>query len=78
MKYLFAFIVALSVFLSGCASLTVTSPDGYNATYSRYIFGQDIGGLEMTKSENGTVHIVLESQKSDAAIISDIIKVMAK
>lgn len=77
MKYLFAFIISLFVFLNGCATLTVTSPEGYNATYSRYIFGQDIGGLEMYKDGNGTVRIVLQSQKSDVTVISDIVKTLA-
>ena len=74
MKYL----IILMFFIGGCASLSIESPDGWKASYDRFLFDQKIDGLKLTKTQNGTVEASLDSQKSDSAILAQTIQTLIK
>jgi hypothetical protein len=60
-------ITTLLFFASGCATISMTSPDGYRASYTR-IGDQQLQGLVMRRDEMGW-HVTLEKQSSDAKIL---------
>lgn len=53
--------------LAGCSTISISTPDGYHASYTR-IGSQDISGLTYSRDGNSTL-IGLDKQKTDSHII---------
>ena len=63
-------LLLLLILCSGCATISVTTPDGYSASYTR-IGDQQIQGLSVSRSGDGW-HVTLEKQSSDTKILEAI------
>lgn len=57
--------------LTGCATISMTTPDGYQASYTRW-GDQQIQGFRMERDSLGVWRVVLEKQASDARILDAI------
>ena len=53
--------------LAGCSTISISTPEGYRASYTR-IGSQDISGLTYSRDGNSTL-IGLDKQKTDSRII---------
>jgi hypothetical protein len=60
-------IVLLCIALAGCSTISIATPEGYHASYTR-IGSQDISGLTYSRDGNSTL-IGLDKQKTDSRII---------
>ena len=72
-----AFVVVATVLIgagylmSGCATISMTTPDGYSAQYTRW-GDQSVQGLRFERDNLGLVRVVLEKQASEAKILDAI------
>ena len=72
-----AFVVVATVLIgagylmSGCATISMTTPDGYSAHYTRW-GDQSVQGLRFERDNLGLVRVVLEKQASEAKILDAI------
>ena len=57
----------LALTMAGCSTISISTPDGYQASYTR-IGSQDISGLTYSRDGNSTL-IGLDKQKTDSRII---------
>ena len=75
--YDLAFVVVAFVLLgagylmSGCATISMTTPDGYTAHYTRW-GDQNVQGLRFERDNLGVIRVVLEKQASEAKILDAI------
>lgn len=70
-------ILAFLLFcLTGCATMSLTTPDGYSASYTRF-GNQNIQGFRFERDELGLLRVVLEKQNSDDKIL-EILGALAK
>lgn len=60
-------ILFLALALAGCSTISISTPEGYRASYTR-IGSQDISGLTYSRDGNSTL-IGLDKQKTDSRII---------
>ena len=60
-------ILFLAMALAGCSTISISTPEGYQASYTR-IGSQDISGLTYSRDGNSTL-IGLDKQKTDSRII---------
>ena len=60
-------IVLLCIAIAGCSTISISTPEGYRASYTR-IGSQDISGLTYSRDGNSTL-IGLDKQKTDSRII---------
>ena len=60
-------ILFLALALAGCSTISISTPEGYSASYTR-IGSQDISGLTYSRDGNSTL-IGLDKQKTDSRII---------
>lgn len=65
------------VLLSGCSTVSLSTPDGYRASYTR-IGNQDISGLRFEKGEGGLYRLTLDKQSSDSDVIGIIRQLVAQ
>ena len=65
------FLVLLVAALAACSTISVQSPEGYHASYTR-LGDQSIQGLRFEKDELGVVRIVFEKQASEARVLDAI------
>lgn len=71
MKYL---LIALMIFMAGCASLTYESPDGTKVTYTRFMTGSDT-----IKGSVPGASIESQGQKAiDPETLQNILQLLAK
>lgn len=72
-----AVTVAMSIWaivlLSGCSTVSISTPEGYKASYTR-IGSQDISGLTYSRDGNSTL-IGLDRQHTDSKTM-DVIKLL--
>ena len=61
-------LVVLLLCLTGCAAMSLTTPDGYSASYTR-LGDQNIQGFRFERDELGMVRVVLEKQKSNEKVL---------
>ena len=66
--------IAFLMMIAGCASVTF-NPDTGEVKYKR-IGDQHIQGLEIKRSADGGVKLKMESQQSEAAALTEAIKVI--
>lgn len=67
----FKFLPVL-LLLTGCATMSVETPSGYKASYTR-VWDQEIQGLSIHHDANGTVAIELQKQSSSSEALADIL-----
>lgn len=73
----FAFVIVAVVLIgagylmSGCATISMTTPDGYTAHYTRW-GDQNVQGLRFERDNLGVIRVVLEKQASEAKILDAI------
>lgn len=60
-------ILFLALAMAGCSTISISTPEGYQASYTR-IGSQDISGLTYSRDGNSTL-IGLDKQKTDSRII---------
>lgn len=71
-------LLALIVFFSSsCSTISVTTPEGYSAHYTR-IGNQDISGLRFEKDALGMYRITLDKQSSDSDVLNLIRQLVTK
>ena len=71
-------LLALIVFFSSsCSTISVATPEGYSAHYTR-IGNQDISGLRFEKGENGLYRLTLDKQSSDSDVLNLIRQLVAQ
>lgn len=68
---LLAVMVIAALIASGCATTSMTTPDGYTAHYTRW-GDQSVQGLRFERDNLGVVRVVLEKQASEAKILDAI------
>ena len=73
---MFAVIVA-TLLLVGCSTISVSTPDGYRANYTR-IGNQDISGLRFERGESGLYRLTLDKQSSDSDVLNLIRQLVAQ
>lgn len=59
-----ALLIIATMVMQGCSAISVTTPDGYSARYSR-LGNQDISGLRFEKDKNGLYRFALDKQSAD-------------
>jgi hypothetical protein len=57
--------------MQGCATISMTTPDGYTAHYTRW-GDQSVQGLRFERDNLGVIRVVLEKQASEAKILDAI------
>ena len=67
-------LLGLGYLLHGCAAVSLTTPDGFKATYTR-IGDQQIQGFKAEKNELGLWTISLQNQESKEKAL-DVIKLL--
>ena len=60
-------ILILILALAGCSTISISTPEGYRASYTR-IGSQDISGLTYSRDGNSTL-IGMDKQHTDSRII---------
>ena len=60
-------ILFLALAMAGCSTISISTPEGYQASYTR-IGSQDRSGLTYSRDGNSTL-IGLDKQKTDSRII---------
>lgn len=70
-------IAALLILACGCSTVSLSTPDGCRASYTR-IGNQDISGLRFEKSEGGLYRLTLDKQSSDSDVIGIIRQLVAQ
>jgi len=66
-------IVLLCIAMAGCSTISISTPDGYQASYTR-IGSQDISGLTYSRDGNSTL-IGLDKQRTDSKTM-DVIRLL--
>lgn len=66
-----ALILVSTLVLQGCATISMTTPDGYTAHYTR-MGDQSVQGLRFERDNLGVIRVVLEKQASEAKILDAI------
>lgn len=66
-------ILFLALALAGCSTISISTPEGYRASYTR-IGSQDISGLTYSRDGNSTL-IGLDKQNTDSRIM-DIVRML--
>lgn len=61
------FLSLLLILCTGCATVSMTTPEGYSASYTR-IGDQQLQGFSMSREGDGW-RVQLEKQSSDAKIL---------
>lgn len=64
-------LIGAGYLMSGCATISMTTPDGYSAHYTRW-GDQSVQGLRFERDNLGLVRVVLEKQASEAKILDAI------
>lgn len=67
-------LLGLGYLLHGCATVSLTTPDGFKATYTR-IGDQQIQGFSAQKDELGFWNITLKNQESKDKVL-DVLKAL--
>ena len=70
-------VVVAALLFTGCSTISVTTPEGYNAHYTR-IGNQDISGLRFEKGDNGLYRLTLDKQNSDSDVLNLIRQLVAQ
>jgi len=65
------FLTILLLCVTGCATMSLTTPDGYSAAYTR-LGDQNIQGFRFERDELGMVRVVLEKQNSNEKVLDAI------
>ena len=63
-----ALLIVATLVLQGCATISMTTPDGYTAHYTR-MGDQSVQGLRFERDNLGVVRVVLEKQASEAKVL---------
>lgn len=64
-------LALIFLILTGCSTIQMQTPDGYQASYTRW-GDQQIQGFRMERDALGVWRVVLEKQSSDARILDAI------
>jgi len=64
-------LLIASCIMPGCATISMTTPDGYTAHYTRW-GDQSVQGLRFERDSLGVIRVVLEKQASEAKILDAI------
>ena len=78
-----AFVVVATVLIgagylmSGCATISMTTPDGYSAHYTRW-GDQSVQGLRFERDNLGLVRIVLDKQASKSDVVLGALKALVE
>lgn len=70
-------LALIAFFSSSCSTISVTTPEGYSAHYTR-IGNQDISGLRFEKDALGMYRLTLDKQSSDSDVLNLIRQLVAK
>ena len=73
----FVSVIVATLLLAGCSTISVSTPDGYRANYTR-IGNQDISGLRFERGENGLYRLTLDKQNSDSDVLNLIRQLVTK
>lgn len=65
-------VLMAAVVVAACATVSVETPSGYKASYTR-LWDQEIQGLSVYHDANGTVRIELQKQSSSSEALADIL-----
>ena len=64
-------LLLMGYLLHGCSTISMTTPEGYQASYTRW-GDQQIQGFRMEKDNLGLWRVTLEKQSSEARILDAI------
>jgi len=62
---------------AGCSTISVSTPEGYTASYTR-IGDQEISGLRFERDATGLTRIVLDKQTSKSDIVLDALRALVE